>query len=207
MRTQNLEPGKMRTLNLEPGKMRTLNLEPGKMRTLNLEPGKMRTLEPGTLNPEPGAIGTLNPVSVNVEPGRMVRWGLIGAGDIVRKRVGEALSERPRVRARGRQPWQGSTGSSDLLKEVGARRWHADWRDLVRDDEVDAVYVATPVYLHAQQTIAAAEAGKHILCEKPMAMNVAECDRMIAACRAARRAGSAVAYYRHYYPAVIRIRS
>ena len=68
--------------------------------------------------------------------------------------------------------------------KVGARRGHADWRDLVTTTPVDAVYVATPVHLHAEQTIAAAEAGKHVLCEKPMAMNVAECDRMIAACRA-----------------------
>ena len=68
------------------------------------------------------------------------------------------------------------------------------------DPEVDAVYVATPVRLHAEQTIAAAEAGKHVLCEKPMAMNVAECDRMIAACRAhGVRLG--IAYYRHFYPA------
>jgi predicted dehydrogenase len=65
--------------------------------------------------------------------------------------------------------------------------------------------VATPVNLHAEQTIAAAEAGKHVLCEKPMAMNAAECDRMIAACRHANvRLG--VAYYRHFYPVVIRIR-
>ena len=88
---------------------------------------------------------------------------------------------------------------------MGARRWHADWRDLVTDDEVDAVYVATPVHLHAEQTIAAAKAGKHVLCEKPMAMNTAECERMVAACGASGvRLG--IAYYRHFYPAVTRIR-
>ena len=64
----------------------------------------------------------------------------------------------------------------------------ADWRDLVRDDEVDAVYVATPVRVHAEQAIAAAEAGKHVLCEKPMALTAAECERMIAAARPQRRA-------------------
>jgi predicted dehydrogenase len=133
-----------------------------------------------------------------------MRWGLIGAGDIVRKRVGEALRY-----GRGCELAAVSRARADRVEafahDCGARRWYADWRDLVKDDEIDAVYVATPVHLHAEQTIAAAEAGKHVLCEKPMAMNVAECDRMLAACRGAGvRLG--IAYYRHLYPVVIRIR-
>ena len=87
----------------------------------------------------------------------------------------------------------------------GARRWHADWRDLVRDDDIDAVYVAAPVRLHAPVTIAAAEAGKHVLCEKPMALSVDECDRMI---RSADASGVklGIAYYRHLYPLVQRVK-
>src|SRR5262249_17721133 len=88
----------------------------------------------------------------------------------------------------------------------GARRHHADWRDVLRDPEVDAVYVATPVRLHAEQTIAAAEAGKHVLCEKPMALDPAPCARMIAAARA-RGGRLAVASYRHLYPMVARLRA
>src|SRR6266403_342225 len=130
----------------------------------------------------------------------MVRWGLIGAGDIVRKRVGEALSD-----GRGCELVAVSRANAGLLEsfagEVGARRWHADWRDLVRDAEIDAVYVATPVHLHAEQTVAAAEAGKHVLCEKPMAMNVRECDQMIDACQS-HNVKLGVAYYRHFYPVV-----
>jgi predicted dehydrogenase len=61
------------------------------------------------------------------------------------------------------------------------------------------------VHLHAEQTIAAAEAGKHVLCEKPMAMNVAECDRMIAACRA-HGVALGIAYYRRFYPVIARIK-
>jgi predicted dehydrogenase len=68
------------------------------------------------------------------------------------------------------------------------------------------VYIATPVHLHVTQTIAAAEAGKHVLCEKPMALSVAECDEMIAACRA-NKVRLGVSYYRHFYPVVGRIKS
>ena len=91
-----------------------------------------------------------------------------------------------------------------FAREVGARRWFPSWRDLVADPEIDAVYVATPVRFHAEQTIAAAAAGKHVLCEKPMAMSLAECDRMIAACRAA-GVTLGIAYYRRFYPIVARI--
>jgi len=133
----------------------------------------------------------------------LLRWGLIGAGDIVRKRVADALRT-----ASGCELAAVTRARADLVerfaREVGAARWHASWRDLVSDPDVDAVYVATPVRLHAEQTIAAAESGKHVICEKPMAMNVAECDRMIAACRSS-GVRLAVAYYRRFYPVVRRI--
>ncbi len=93
--------------------------------------------------------------------------------------------------------------AESFAREFGARRWYADWQELISDDEVDAVYIATPVYLHAEQTIAAAEAGKHVLCEKPMAMNPAECDQMMAVCQA-NGVKLGIAYYRHFYPVVRR---
>jgi predicted dehydrogenase len=134
-----------------------------------------------------------------------VQWGLIGAGDIVRRRVAPALMESASCdivavsRARGEL-------AASFAADVGARRWYPRWQELVADPDVQSVYVATPVHLHAEQTIAAAEAGKHVLCEKPMAMNVAECDRMIAACRThGVRLG--IAYYRRLYPAVLRVKA
>ncbi len=54
-----------------------------------------------------------------------------------------------------------------------------DWRDVVNDPNVDAVVVSTPPYLHHQMVIAALEAGKHVLCEKPMARNLAEARDMV----------------------------
>ena len=134
----------------------------------------------------------------------VVRWGIIGAGDIVRRRVAPAINDLPNCEliaiARAN-----ADKAAESAREFGARRWYADWRDMLEDDEIDAVYVATPVYLHASQTIAAAEAGKHVLCEKPMAMNAAECDEMIAACDA-NGVKLGVAYYRRFYPVLARVR-
>jgi len=132
-----------------------------------------------------------------------LRWGLIGCGDIVRKRVAEALRE-----GAGGELVSVSRGDESRLAackdEVAAQKSFADWREQIADPEIDAVYIATPVSQHAEQAIAAAEAGKHVLCEKPMALDAASCDRMIEACRSAGvRLG--VAYYRRFYPVVQRI--
>jgi predicted dehydrogenase len=71
---------------------------------------------------------------------------------------------------------------------------------------IEAVYIASPVYLHAEHAVDAAEAGKHVLCEKPMALDTSECDRMITACNA-NGVKLGVAYYRRFYPVVERIRA
>jgi predicted dehydrogenase len=135
----------------------------------------------------------------------ILKWGLIGAGDIARKRVAPALRDLPNCdflavsRARPEL-------AESFAKEFGAQKWYGNWRDLLGDKEVDVVYVATPVHLHAAQTIAAAEAGKHVLCEKPMALNVRECAQMIAACRA-NNVKLGIAYYRHFHPVIARVKS
>jgi len=133
-----------------------------------------------------------------------LRWGLIGCGDIAEKRVAPALRDAPGSRlaavARARAEL-----AADFAARHGAERSYADWRELVADPELDAVYIATPVWLHAEQATAALLAGKHVLVEKPMALDVASCDRMIVAARVAKRR-LGVAYYRHLYPAVTRLR-
>jgi predicted dehydrogenase len=138
------------------------------------------------------------------EPG-VVGWGLVGCGDIAAKRVAAALGQAAGSAlvtvARGR-----ASLAAEFAEAHGAKRWHADWRDVLRDAEVDAVYVATPVRLHAEQAVAAAEAGKHVLCEKPIALDVASAARMVSAARA-HRVRLGVAYYRHHYPVVARLRA
>ncbi|MDB4916284.1 MAG: hypothetical protein JWM95_3928 [Gemmatimonadetes bacterium] len=133
-----------------------------------------------------------------------IRWGLIGTGDIARKRIAPALRDLPAARLVAVCRRQANLAES-FAREFGAPRWYATVPELFADADVDAVYIATPVHLHAAQTIAGANAGKHVLCEKPMALNVAECDEMIAACRA-NNVALGVAYYRRFYPAIVRIR-
>src|SRR5262245_32546892 len=140
-------------------------------------------------------------------PGRSapVHWGLVGCGDISEKRVAPALREAPGSALAAVARAQADK-AADFAARHGASRSYADWRELVRDPGLDAVYVATPVRLHAEQAVAAAESGKHVLCEKPMALDPESCERMIAAARAhGVRLG--VAYYRHHYPLVRRLRA
>ena len=133
-----------------------------------------------------------------------LRWGLIGCGDIVRKRVAAALSKGANCQLRA---------VSRARKELAIEFAHeydaspfADWRQMVASSEIDAVYIATPVHLHAEQAIEAARRGKHVLCEKPMAMSAEQCDQMIAECKQA-GVKLGVAYYRHFYPVIRRLRT
>jgi len=76
---------------------------------------------------------------------------------------------------------------------------YENFDEIARNPAVDAVYVALPNSMHAEYTIRAAKAGKHVMCEKPMATTVAECESMIAACKAA-NVKLMIAYRCHYEP-------
>lgn len=133
----------------------------------------------------------------------VLRWGLIGCGDISRKRVAPALRDLADADlvAVNRAQFE---RAEEFAAEFGARKVYREWMELLEDPEIDAVYVATPVDLHAPVTIAAAEAGKQVLCEKPMALDLSQCDEMIRACRL-NRVKLGVAYYRRFYPVVRRV--
>ena len=131
----------------------------------------------------------------------MLNWIVIGIGDITTRRVIPAIQAEPRSRLYGivtRDPAKAAPYS--------ARTWPSLDRVLADPEaqsEVQAIYVATPVFLHALQTTQALCAGKHVLCEKPMAMNEAEARSMLqAAERNSKTLG--VAYYRRCYPKVQR---
>jgi myo-inositol 2-dehydrogenase/D-chiro-inositol 1-dehydrogenase/scyllo-inositol 2-dehydrogenase (NAD+) len=67
-------------------------------------------------------------------------------------------------------------------RDLGVRTAYLDYGDALADDRIDAVVIVVPTVLHKEIVVAAARAGKHVLCEKPMAMTPSECDDMIAAC-------------------------
>ena len=134
----------------------------------------------------------------------MIRWGLVGCGDVAEHKGGPGLIEADGSRLVAVAS-RDARRAADFAQRHGAERHHTTLEALLSDSEVDAVYVATPPHVHAQQTIACARAGKHILCEKPMALTNAECDEMI---RAAEEAGVQlmIAYYRRRYPAAMKIK-
>lgn len=67
-------------------------------------------------------------------------------------------------------------------EELGVEKAYTDYRDALKDPEVDAVIVVTPTGMHREIACAAAAAGKHVFCEKPMASSIEECQQMIDAC-------------------------
>jgi predicted dehydrogenase/aryl-alcohol dehydrogenase-like predicted oxidoreductase len=101
-----------------------------------------------------------------------LRWGIAGTGRIAglfarglaRSRTGRLVAVASRARAR----------ADAFGDEVGAPTRHGSYDALFADDQVDAVYIATPHPAHAELAIRAAEAGKHVLCEKPLAVNHAQ---------------------------------
>ncbi|PYV19644.1 MAG: gfo/Idh/MocA family oxidoreductase [Acidobacteria bacterium] len=135
-----------------------------------------------------------------------ITWGLIGPGDIARKRVVDALRALgPRAVLKA-VAGRDSRQTEEFAHAHGIPEVHTRWQSLLTDQSIDAVYIATPVDLHAPMTSAAARAGKHVLCEKPMALTYRQCRAMIRACRESRvRLG--IAYYRRFYPALRRMKA
>lgn len=117
--------------------------------------------------------------------GKKIRWGILGCARIARTALMPAISEarnavlygiaaRDERRARG---W---------AKKYRFQKSYKDYQSLLDDPEIDAVYIPLPNHLHCEWACRAARAGKHILCEKPIALNSSEVLRMIRAADEAR---------------------
>ena len=114
---------------------------------------------------------------------RKIRWGVLGWARIARTQVVPAI-----LRTRNGQLHALASRSEAKRDEARAQAnpatLYGTYGELLRDRDVDAIYNPLPNSLHKEWTIKAAEHGKHVLCEKPAALNAAEAREMIAACRA-----------------------
>ncbi len=133
---------------------------------------------------------------------KTVHWGIIGCGDVCEKKAGPALygvdnSELLAVMRRT------SEKAEDYSRRHGVPKWYDRVDEILADEEIDTIYVATPDEAHEQGTVAAARAGKDVLVEKAMATDTAACNRMIDVC-AEQGVILAVAYYRRGYPTILR---
>jgi len=111
-----------------------------------------------------------------------LRWGILSTANIGTEKVipGIQAADRCSVVAIGSRDRARARQVADAL---GIERAHGSYEALLADPDVDAVYIPLPNHLHAEWTIAAARAGKHVLCEKPLAMTAADAQRMAEVCR------------------------
>ncbi len=126
----------------------------------------------------------------------MVRWGLLSTA-----RINRALI--PAIRASERGELTAVCSRSQESADAYAREWEiplafGSYKEMLDSDEVDAVYIGLPNHLHAEWSIKAMQAGKHVLCEKPFALSLAEVDEMIAVSQATGMRLTEAFMYRHH---------
>ena len=111
-----------------------------------------------------------------------IRWGVLSTANIGRAAVNPAIQasangELLAVASRT------ATKAATFAADHDISRAYGSYEALLEDEDVDAVYIPLPNSMHREWTIRAAEAGKHVLCEKPLALDAAECEEMAAAAR------------------------
>ena len=116
---------------------------------------------------------------------KRVKWGVIGAGGIATRRTIPGVMEHGKVGTFAALMDVRRDAAEDAAKRFGVPKVYGTAEELLADPEVQAVYIATPVHLHLPYIQAAAKAGKHALCEKPLALNVAEAEQAVEASRKA----------------------
>jgi len=134
-----------------------------------------------------------------------VRWGVLGAANIARRKVIPAIMASSNgvvvaIASRDRERGQA------VATELGIARAHAGYEALLADPEVEAIYNPLPNSLHAEWTIRAAEAGKAVLCEKPLARDAAQAASMVSAC-ARHKVPLMEAFMYRFHPQNARVRA
>lgn len=133
-----------------------------------------------------------------------VRWGVLGVGNVCEVKSAPAMNliSKSRLVAVMRRD---EAKVQDYASRHQISKWYTDAADLIHDPEVNAVYIATPPNAHLELTKLAAEAGKPVYVEKPMARTYAECEEMIQVCKEA-GVPLYVAYYRRRLPHFLEIK-
>jgi predicted dehydrogenase len=133
----------------------------------------------------------------------LVRIGILGAASIARNALLRPAAEVDGVEVAAVAARDPERGAAFARKHgIGL---HQTYEGLLRDPSIDAVYIPLPAALHAEWTIAAVEAGKHVLCEKPFTANAPAAARVVAATAAA-PVVVMEAYHSHYHPMRVRLR-
>ena len=133
-----------------------------------------------------------------------MRWAVVGFGEIADKAVAPAIlrHERSELAAICRRS---EAELDEFGRKFGVADTFTDYEDMLSWGRFDAVYVATPVDLHAPQTLQALERGFHVLVEKPMAMSAHEAESMVESAKA-RHLTLGIAYYHRLIPVNLRVR-
>lgn len=116
--------------------------------------------------------------------GRPLHWGILSTADIGVAKVIPAIQRAARCEVVAIASRDASR-AADAAARLAIPRAHGSYAALLADPEVDAIYNPLPNHLHEEWTLAAARAGKHVLCEKPLAMDAAGAERIVAGCREA----------------------
>jgi predicted dehydrogenase len=110
-----------------------------------------------------------------------VRWGVLSTANIGVTKVIPAMQAGSTTRVDAIAS-RSADRAAETAAALGIPRAYGTYEELLADDEIEAVYIPLPNHLHREWVIAAAEAGKHVLCEKPLAMTAVEAEGMVAAC-------------------------
>ncbi len=135
---------------------------------------------------------------------KTIRWGIVGCGDVTEVKSGPGL-QKARYSTLVAVMRRNGELAKDYAQRHGVPTWYDNAEALINDPQVDAVYVATPPSSHKDYTIMAAQAGKPVYVEKPMALNYAECVAMIEACEKT-AVPLFVAYYRRSLDRFLKIK-
>lgn len=134
---------------------------------------------------------------------KKIRWGIIGVGDVCELKSGPGFYKAPHSELLAVMRRNGDK-ARDYAQRHNVPLWYDNADDLLANPDVDAIYIATPPAQHKDYAIAAMQAGKDVYIEKPVTLNAAECDAIIAIEKSTGKKVTA-AHYRRYVPCFMKV--